>query len=372
MRCHSKPPGPRNEIAQRLAELAQLDVKSNRQQCLSQLKEFTSIAVCKWQRDSTIAKLELLLQEDESKSSTSLIESASDIPSGECSTTNQSMPIFTCQGNRVIVASIQNNDITGRLKSSLCKVTYWLRDSSTSALQYIPKYSPYDTNTSCPMLIRERVVAQATKSLFCKYHQTRGTFNELDERDDGYIYVYWNRASFGLVKIGCTTRTVDKRLAEWEYKCKHFAEEQYRSPFPVKHVARLEKLIHAEFSANRVIEPYCHGCKGKHIEWFRGLNLKIVIDRIKVWTDWIMKGPYKERSGPWQLKTGPDFELPEGCTTSEDPKGSSKAETSKEPVQYRLRSRQVSADSRTPRPRNRSGRSTGQVDLRAPQIQLSP
>jgi T5orf172 domain len=35
-----------------------------------------------------------------------------------------------------------------------------------------------------------------------------------------------------------------------------------------KHVARAEKLIHTEFREYRVFEPLCHGCGGRHIEWF--------------------------------------------------------------------------------------------------------
>ena len=373
VRCRwSMPFEIRSEVAQLLPELAQLDVNRDRKRCLSKLIEFTSIAVCRWQRDSTIGKLKMLLREDNLKSCTSLTESVSVTASKMFAPAETSLPTLTCPGDKVTTASIQNRVTDDWLENIPFKVAYWLRESSTWGLHYIPQNRPYDETPSSPTLIQERVVAQAMEPLFCKFRQTRATFNELDERDDGYIYVYWNRASFGLLKIGCTTRSVDVRLAEWEDQCKHVAEEHYRSPFRVKHVARLEKLIHTEFSANRVVEPYCHGCERKHIEWFRGLNLRMVIDRIKFWTDWIMKGPYEERLGLWQLKTGPEFELLEGCTTFENTKGSSKAETFKESVRYRLRSRQVSEKSRTPRPRNRCGRSTGQVDLRAPQIQLSP
>ncbi|MCJ1407885.1 hypothetical protein MMC19_001956 [Ptychographa xylographoides] len=284
-----------SKIAQLLAELAELNIYANRQDCLDKLVELTMIAVCHNQKDAIIVKLKLLLQADR-------LRRSSDMSSERHRTADQSgsIPITRDSGPGLArkVGALQ-----APITTSTIKISYWLRDVPKLALHYLPEYRPYSASKLCPRSVRECVIDQAKESLFLRDPGCTSRFQELDERLDGYLYIYWNRASFGLVKIGCTTRDVKVRLQEWEEKCGHLAEEHYRSPFRVKHVARLEKLIHAEFLNHRVVESYCRGCDSQHIEWFRGLDLALVIRRIEAWTAWIMTAPYHEGpSGSWRLK----------------------------------------------------------------------
>ena len=285
----------RKKIKQLLAELTELNIYVNKQECHDKLVAFTLIAVCGYQQDSVKGKIKSLLR-----------------------AFNPITPDLQAETNR--------------------------------ALTYLPEYRPYHPSESCPRSVREWVVEQAKKPLFIKGPKPTGGFQELDETKDGFLYVYWNQASFGLVKIGCTTVDVDQRLQEWEDQCRHPAEEHYRSPVRIKHVARVEKLIHTEFREHRVFEPYCHGCGRKHIEWFKGLDLAVVIERIKAWTEWITKEPYEKKLGVWRLKEGLEFELPQICAApseSNSPK-KEKASIAKESPRYHLRRRRTPGSSQNP------------------------
>lgn len=162
---------------------------------------------------------------------------------------------------------------------------------------------------------------------------------DIDELADGYIYFYWNRASFGLLKIGCTTRNVGLRLRQWEQKCKHFADKAYESPGRIKHVARVEKLVHAELENSRVIEPICRGCGGSHIEWFKDVDLKRIAQRVQIWTDWVMNEPYEPKDGVWSLKAGLENQLPttSSGTTDSKPLETTKISPRKDVLTHRLR-----------------------------------
>jgi hypothetical protein len=173
------------------------------------------------------------------------------------------------------------------------RIAYWLRELPT-ALHYLPEYLPYHTPESSGLSTSKWILEQANRPL--------STY-EPDEREPGYLYVYWNRATFGVSKIGCTTRDVDTRIKEWEDGCGHIAEEQYRSPVPVRNVARAEKLIHADLKDYRVFEPACYGCLKSHNEWFRDVDFEIILGRIEFWTQWISKEPYELKKG-YDLKKG--------------------------------------------------------------------
>lgn len=306
------------KTAQLLSALARLNIFIDQQQCLDELTAFTKIAVCYHQQHSVIWKLKSLLREYQSRSSIQDSSTSSGLEIEKFQITDQSGSALTSQQTMPNHPSQTVKDLGNSLTVPFISITYWLRQTSARAIGYLPEYLPYQSPNLYPQSLKEKLQEQAKVPLF---HGGRRLTSgqELDERKDGYIYVYWNRASFGLVKIGCTTRDVDQRLVEWEEKCHHLVEEHYRSPFRIKHVARVEKLLHAEFEEHRVFEPFCHGCGGKHIEWFRGLNLDLVIKRIEVWTEWIMKEPYEEHLGSWHLKDGlgKDF-LPADEVSNED------------------------------------------------------
>jgi T5orf172 domain len=355
-RCRWRMPlGTQNKITQLLVEVAEMNIYVNIQECLDKLVALTLIAVCDHQQDSVTWKLKSLLRADRLRSSAQAISTNSTSQTEESRTVDRSGSALMKQESGPNLARKERGSETP-VTTSAIKVTYWLREPPSQALHYLPEYRPYRPPELCSRSVRKWIVEQAKKPLFIPDPGITGKFQELDERKDGYLYIYWNRASFGLVKIGCTTTDVDRRLQQWEEKCGHLAEEHYRSPFRIKHVARVEKLIHTEFGEHRVFEPFCHGCGGKHIEWFRGLDLGIVINRIKAWTEWIMKEPYEQNLGHWRLKDSVEIGSPQICPTpiaTNSPK-KGKASIAKESPRYRLRRRRAPESSQNPSSPTRS------------------
>jgi hypothetical protein len=87
------------------------------------------------------------------------------------------------------------------------------------------------------------------------------------EEKAGYIYMYWYPPNFGYLKIGHTTKTPEKRFEQWQKQCKHPIQDAHRQSRFVKHVALVEKLVHAELRDRRVQEIDCI-CGRIHQEWF--------------------------------------------------------------------------------------------------------
>ena len=347
-RCQGRmPPGTRNPTTQLLAELAELNIYANMQECLDKLVALTEIAVCHHQRYAVIEKLKSLLRAARLKSSSQGVPITPDSQNEGSRNSDRSESTPMKQESGANQARKKESRIQTSVTTSVIEVTYWLREPPSKALQYLSEYRPYDLLGLGPSNAMERVVEQAKKPLFIRNPKMTGGFQELDERWDGYIYVYWNRASFGLVKIGCTTVDVDRRLQQWEDKCQRLAEEHYRSPFRIKHVARVEKLIHTEFQEYRVFEPFCRGCGHKHIEWFRGLDLGLVIRRIEAWTEWITKEPYEEKLGSWRLKDRLELALPQICTAPDETNSPKKGNASgrRESPRYHLRHRRAQGSS---------------------------
>lgn len=128
--------------------------------------------------------------------------------------------------------------------------------------------------------------------------------SENEIKREGHIYIYWHPGNFGRVKIGYT-KDIEQRLRDWEKQCKktlyiHFPKEEERGR-PVQHIARVEKLVHAELKDYRRQEVQCPGCARRHIEWFE-LDKNVAVDVVKKWTTWMTKMPYirKDRGGESQ------------------------------------------------------------------------
>ena len=158
--------------------------------------------------------------------------------------------------------------------------------------KHIPYFLPFRSSELAKMTVNGFIMQQAAKPFDIK-------LNPKKKLDEGFLYVYWN-ATFGLRKIG-RSNNVDARLKQWKKECKHGAVEQYRSPRKVRHVVRLEQLVHADLSKYRVFEPACRGCLKSHIEWFNGVSLALIIRRIEAWSQWIDEEPYEEVNRQWHL-----------------------------------------------------------------------
>ncbi|QMW42436.1 hypothetical protein G4B11_005760 [Aspergillus flavus] len=129
------------------------------------------------------------------------------------------------------------------------------------------------------------------------YHDIRRQMMDaLDDEDkkDGFLYIYEVKGNKGFVKIGYTTRSINKRHDEWTFDC----NRELVSLFPigatearrVPHAHRVEKLCHAELSyRNNVI--YCDGCLKEHFEWFE-VSPSEAIAVVRKWTTWIETKPY--------------------------------------------------------------------------------
>ncbi|CAG8857639.1 19563_t:CDS:1, partial [Gigaspora margarita] len=70
-------------------------------------------------------------------------------------------------------------------------------------------------------------------------------------------------------KIG-RGKDVEKRLKQWEKKCKYEANllQKFPTGYRCKYTHRVERLIHLELSNIKISLPPCSGCKEIHKEWF--------------------------------------------------------------------------------------------------------
>lgn len=237
-----------------LAELQGLDPELNKIDCIHKLAAFTNLAVCPFQRIVIRNQVEDLrkrwgVEQPEYNQRTAISDK---------------------------VASLQN-------------MLDFERPEDKTFIKYLPLFLPYRPSESTHQTIDQIVVKQAEKSF------------DPDPLDEGYLYVYWNRATFDIRKIGFTTGDVSGRLGGWEKNCNHVAREQYRSACKVEHAGRVEALVHADLSDYRVFEPACHTCLQSHIEWFRGVNLAFIIERIEAWSQWMSTKPYEKNGSQWKL-----------------------------------------------------------------------
>ncbi|KAI4906471.1 hypothetical protein J4E90_010545 [Alternaria incomplexa] len=140
-------------------------------------------------------------------------------------------------------------------------------------------------------------------SVFSALHEKAASPLGTKELTPGYVYLFWDKAFFGMVKIG-HTKDLAKRLKSWNAKCRH--QHDYHSSMEsqvvMPHVHRVEQLIHTELKGCR-LRRQCEGCGKLHKEWFEA-NQAHVVKVMKKWREWILQEPYvqDEESGEWVLK----------------------------------------------------------------------
>ena len=130
-------------------------------------------------------------------------------------------------------------------------------------------------------------------------------------------------------KIGYTCCvSVWQRVKQWEKRCGHKTEIIYPSTtsegLKIKHVQRLEQIVHADLKIYQRHEEYCRLCsarrdkkKGRHREWFKTCDYRIKAV-IRKWRTWIEQCPYQEINGVWQLKEEYEKQLDSLCATAQD------------------------------------------------------
>ena len=333
LRCGWRiPPENREMIMRLLSNLAARNIIDDTRRCVIQLAKLTNMAVCHFQRVSVRVKIVLLVLPD-------LFRGSAQLFTGPImSEVTIKAKIEELSSLTVVRDDSKNHpkeqevkEVDAPAATSTEKITYWLREMPKMVLQYLPEYLPYHPPGSSHLRVSEWVMNQAQAPF-----STRNP-NEIGE---GYLYVYWNRATFGVRKIGYTSN-VGLRLKSWETECNHIAEEQYRSPFKVKHVARVERLVHADLQDYRVFEPACHGCLKSHIEWFKDVDFEIILKSIEFWTQWIMKEPYDVCGSQRRLKQEGKNELLQYCARLSGAKarGREASSTTRTSPRYNLRRR---------------------------------
>lgn len=110
------------------------------------------------------------------------------------------------------------------------------------------------------------------------------------EQEDGYIYLYEVEGNKGVVKLGYTTESVEKRYEKWTFDCNRKCIGLYPLPLTsakrVPHAHRVEKLCHAELAHCR-LSIDCRACLKHHVEWFQ-TSPEEAINVIEEYSNWMI------------------------------------------------------------------------------------
>ncbi|KAJ8111738.1 hypothetical protein OPT61_g5739 [Boeremia exigua] len=193
------------------------------------------------------------------------------------------------------------------LTSSLRLHMNWNSGSTTSSStgdtvafqtsKFIPYRATQSSALAITMALKSQIIAPLTKH----------------DRKYGFIYMFWNQQSFGMIKIG-RTNNLTRRLAEWNRQCKIDHQYCQQGVFQeIPHVPRIERLMHAELINYRRTSE-CDGCGRNHKEWFD-------IDEAKArkvyqkWHNWIVQKPYaRDQNGNWTIRAEMRASVAEVCT----------------------------------------------------------
>lgn len=296
-----------NRIEVLLCEISSKDFEASIHDSADKLRQLTELAICRYQKDSTLQSIEILLQSH-------LVDWRESFDGKKCeheplNEVETVSKFFMTEGKRIDHAPGLALKYLGQ--KSLQDLDKWW-DTSEDKLHYLSKYIPYHSDSEKKISLSRWIMRQAGRPL----SNPNKSINQHGELRSGYLYTYWNRATFGLAKIGSTARTVEIRFEEWGNMCHRPVEEQYRSKTKVKNVARLEKIVHAELRDYRVYEQKCRGCNGKHIEWFKDVERETILECIDFWTRWIMDEPYEKKGREqWHLKQDLTCKLAQICIT---------------------------------------------------------
>ena len=293
-RCGGKIPGNHKEmIREVLASLANLYIKGDEQECIHQLGSLVDLAVCKRNhREAARRLIDSLLQDHGASIIESVMGRAACCHAG-ASGSGTSTTSFKKQN---VIPDDMKKEIrdvpNGRDDGGGARYDFRTPRATTlkKGISYLPNFLPYKQRGATKSSTTECLKKQISKPLLPS------------DIASGWLYVYWNRANFGFVKIGYTNTGVDQRLKKWTSQCKHDAVLLDCSDRRIPHVRRLEHIVHAEVKDFRYYERNCPGCHRNHDEWFQlpsNLSREEIISK---WTKWMLTEPYEEIQGVWQLK----------------------------------------------------------------------
>ncbi|KAI1663530.1 T5orf172 multi-domain protein [Pyrenophora tritici-repentis] len=234
-------------------------------------------------------------------------------------------------GSRISQLRSRLEDITRMTKVDHSTLTQWVNSISDldARIIHTPRLTAIATNfkptTQLKQLSKPVFKASSTQTVdrfsfssgFMPYQpmktQTLSISSALYEKaasplgtkdlTSGFVYLFWDKAYFGMVKIG-NTNDLTKRLADWNRKCKrkHDYHSSAESQVEMPHVHRVEQLIHTELKECR-LRRRCDGCGKLHQEWFEADEVHVV-RVMKKWREWILQEPYvlDKQSGEWVIK----------------------------------------------------------------------
>ena len=162
---------------------------------------------------------------------------------------------------------------------------------ATTQVSFSSNFIPYQSIKSKKLSVFDAVHEKATAPL------------GVIAQKPGFVYLFWDKEYFGMVKIGYT-KDLTKRLASWNKECgrEHVYHSSTECQVEIPHAHRVEQLVHAELKEYRK-KRQCEGCGKMHKEWFDAAQSHVV-KVLRKWREWILQEPYiqVEESGEWVLK----------------------------------------------------------------------
>ena len=308
-----------------LSELSVTKVSSDSAKIAEKIEDFIELACCGCHhRASCLAKVhewreqtachDKVVGSKLSKSST--VISASEYPVQLSETAQQAKPSRPVKVKREDLDLSDSNVITSpqKLHSAASWTSCYDLRPTTSRVRNMQKY------VQGPKFIH----SVASPTVTTNIHIYKAMKRPLTKTalESGYIYVYRIPGESGLFKIGYTTVGVRQRLRKWENDCGHKIELVYPTTksesAPIKHVFRVEQLVHAELKAYRYKEKACARCGDDHVEWFK-VSEELIRAVIAKWTAWIERSPYMEVDGAWLLTKTENEEMDALCLPLEIP-----------------------------------------------------
>lgn len=165
------------------------------------------------------------------------------------------------------------------------------------------RFQPYQSKKTKGLSVSEALLSAITDPL-----------SESDKKN-GFIYIFWDVANFGFLKIGRTIN-LKLRLRDWDRQCKRkhkYLTSESGEFSEIPHVSRIERLIQLELKECRK-QRKCDACGKTHIEWFE-VSLPHAVKVLQKWHTWIMQKPYEldSKSGEWRIRPEMQHTIQQVC-----------------------------------------------------------